>query len=213
MSINIDGYDITEAEYGDLAETNALLTTVQAGVISIDNTWGPGNDGSHWLTLVAAHPATLYIKPMRPAFWYEWDDVNEEWVVNQTLFNPIMFEHLDTIRDEQLEKPCKFTVGSTEFYIKNDQRTQNAIAAYDRAVAKENDADYSVFFYAKDGEEEESNNIDVELFGSDIQMIDKELTRNMKKIFEAHRLVRVAHAVTPFTTLDAVTSAFNSHLV
>lgn len=149
----------------------------------------------------------ITVRPVRPAY-HSWDDVNEEWFVDPVFFNPAMLTKLDTLRDAELVKPTMFTLDSTNFWIKNDQRTQNAIAAYDRAVAKENDEEYEVYFYAKDGDGAGANNIDVLLKGADIQYIDKELTRRMKHIFNAHKAVRDAHAVEMFTSLEDVETAF-----
>lgn len=135
---------------------------------------------------------------------------NPVWIVNQTLFTPILFDKISSLRDEYLQRRHEYTTVALESgYFKNDQQTINAVAAYNRAVNAKNDDSYNVDFKAKDISD---NDIYVNLTGADIKNLGDSLTDRMKAAFDAENTVRGAHAVTPFTRIQDALDAFEEEV-
>lgn len=153
----------------------------------------------------------VYPRPTDPYhgsfYMYSFDFTNLVWLADQEQFTPYLASCISQYRDAYLQNPVEFVFGEDTFLIKNDQRTQNAIAAYDRSVAKENNAEYTVDFLTATDEGEPE--LWVTLDGDKIQTVDLELTRNMKKAFDAHKAVMDTHAITPFTVIQDALDAFD----
>lgn len=139
----------------------------------------------------------ITIRPYKPSEYHEWDDVNEEWVLNMGLWTAYLSERVSLHRDQDLEGTVEFTFDTTTFRLQKNVRTVSAITAYHSDIPVENDENYSVDYltYTEPGEPE----LFVTLNGSQIQEIHNRLTKEMKNTFSAHKFIMVTtHGSTPY---------------
>lgn len=151
----------------------------------------------------------IMIAPPQPGSWYIWNTETNTWDVNAPQLLSLIEGIISQTRDAFLDATVQIVVGADTPFFKNDQRTLNALLAYNLAIPVLNDTNFTVKFIAEDAE---GNDFPVLLDGAALQNVSLKLTLRMRAAFDAYQTVIDAHKTTPYVSPDAANSALQTLL-
>src|SRR5690606_23306751 len=93
---NIGGNEYSYAYWGDIAETDDMVLVLPSGSSIMVYRLDPYE---YWEDIFTSG---IEVRPYKPSDFYEWDDIESEWVFSQTIFTPYLFEQIKYYRDERL---------------------------------------------------------------------------------------------------------------
>lgn len=178
----IGPYEIVYAQYMNALNNSVFLFTVNNAKIYVYDfdTW--------WVDYLNSGMPT---RPHQPSEYHYWDGIEEEWVIDQGLFDPVFKEALATYRDGKIENVVTYTNGSSEeFSVTNGARTRAALNDIANAIPLKNDENATVDFKTLDGFKSMS--------ASDAQGLFLKCVDWQQKCFSAEKAVLEKHELTPY---------------
>lgn len=164
-----------------------------------------GNDmPSVWadfLTAVTNGMVVRYPVPY-PREAYDWDDVNEEWAVNQTIFTPWLRDQLRMYREEKMLVPVSYNNGIETFTDTLSQETLTALNLIAEGVTVKNNPSRFIDY---DGSEDWAT-----MTVEDAQGFFKAMFAHQQKCFSVNRAVWGNHQITPYTLWDDAKEDFDT---
>lgn len=209
----IGPYNVEHLEWGDSGNTYLIVYLLDSPFpLSYFSTQ------PHWNDLINSG---LSIRPLKPGQYYTWDEVNLEWLFDQTKFTPALVADLKAYRDSKIENasPVILTYheGETDEEELGAVGDNGTLAAIGRKITVapviDNPAvtvNYKFKIYTASGAGDYGyRDVDTAF----LQALYVALDADNQKNFDAEREVLEQHAALPFTSFEAAHDAFDQALL